>query len=52
MHIALYSRGFVTDDLANIRLLLDELQREEITAVIYEPFYHSLQPHGVRCDTG
>jgi len=45
MHIALYSRGFITEDLANIRSLLDELQREEITPVIYEPFYHSLQPH-------
>ncbi len=45
MHIAIYSRGFITEDLANIQLLLDELLREEITAVIYEPFYHTLQPH-------
>ncbi len=45
MQIAIYSRGFITEDLANIRLLLDELQRQEIVPVIYEPFYHSLQPH-------
>jgi NAD+ kinase len=45
MQIAIYSRGFITEDLANIRLLLDELQREEIVPVIYEPFYHSLKPH-------
>ncbi len=25
--------------------MLDELQREEITAIIYAPFYRSLQPH-------
>jgi NAD+ kinase len=45
MRVALYSRGFITEDLSNIQLLLDELQREEITAIIYEPFYRSLQPH-------
>lgn len=45
MQIAIYSRGFVADDLPNIQLLLDELQREEIDAIIYEPFYRSLQPH-------
>jgi NAD+ kinase len=45
MQIAIYSRGFITEDLANIRLLLDELQGHDIVPVIYEPFYHSLQPH-------
>jgi len=45
MQIALYSRGFITADLGNIKLLLDELQRQEITPVMYEPFYRSLQPH-------
>ncbi|MBO9731769.1 MAG: NAD kinase [Chitinophaga sp.] len=45
MHVALYSRGFITEDIANIRLLLEELQRAEIEAIIYEPFYRTLQQH-------
>ncbi|MCW3462119.1 NAD kinase [Chitinophaga nivalis] len=45
MQVALYSRGFITEDIANIRLLLDELQRAEIEAIIYEPFYQTLQLH-------
>lgn len=45
MQIAIYSRGFITEDLPNIQLLLTELQQEEIEAVIYEPFYRSLQSH-------
>lgn len=42
MQVALYSRGFISEDIANIRLLLDELQRAEITATFYEPFYRIL----------
>ncbi|MGO4294219.1 NAD kinase [Chitinophaga sp. RAB17] len=45
MQVALYSRGFITEDIANIRLLLEELQRAEIEAIIYEPFYRTLQQH-------
>ncbi|CAL1520808.1 NAD kinase [Chitinophaga sp. MM2321] len=45
MQVALYSRGFITEDIANIRLLLDELQRAEIEAIIYEPFFRTLQQH-------
>ncbi|MDQ0105735.1 NAD+ kinase [Chitinophaga terrae (ex Kim and Jung 2007)] len=45
MQVALYSRGFITEDIANIRLLLEELRRAEIEAVIYEPFYRTLQEH-------
>lgn len=45
MHVALYSRGFVKEDLEDIRLLLDELKRQEITPVVYEPFYRELRPH-------
>lgn len=45
MQVALYSRGFITEDIANIRLLLEELRRAEIQAVIYEPFYRTLQEH-------
>ncbi|MBV8254391.1 MAG: NAD kinase [Chitinophaga sp.] len=45
MQVALYSRGFITEDISNIRLLLDELNRAEITAIIYEPFYRTLQQH-------
>lgn len=45
MQVALYSRGFITEDISNIRLLLEELQRAEIEAIIYEPFYRTLQQH-------
>ncbi|AWO01218.1 NAD kinase [Chitinophaga alhagiae] len=45
MHVALYSRGFVKEDLEDIRLLLDELNRQEITPVVYEPFFKELRPH-------
>ncbi|GEP94821.1 NAD kinase [Chitinophaga cymbidii] len=45
MHVALYSRGFVREDLEDIQLLLDELKRQEITPVVYEPFYRELRPH-------
>lgn len=45
MHVALYSRGFVKEDLEDIQLLLDELKRQEITPVVYEPFYKELRPH-------
>jgi len=45
MQIAIYSRGFVKEDLPIIQLLLDELQREEINTVIYEPFCRSLEPY-------
>lgn len=45
MQIAIYSRGFVTEDLPIIQLLLNELQREEIDAIIYEPFYKGLEPY-------
>ncbi|PSL48993.1 NAD+ kinase [Chitinophaga niastensis] len=45
MQVALYSRGFITEDIANIRLLLEELQRAEIEAIIYEPFFRTLQQH-------
>jgi NAD+ kinase len=45
MQVALYSRGFITEDIANIRLLLEELQRAEIESIIYEPFYRTLQQH-------
>ncbi|SEW04341.1 NAD kinase [Chitinophaga arvensicola] len=45
MQVALYSRGFITEDISNIRLLLEELKRAEITAIIYEPFFRTLQQH-------
>jgi NAD+ kinase len=45
MQIAIYSRGFVREDLPIIQLLLNELAREEIGVIIYEPFCKSLQPH-------
>jgi NAD+ kinase len=45
MQIAIYSRGFVKEDLPIIQLLLDELEREEIDAIIYAPFGQSLQPY-------
>ncbi|SHM29505.1 NAD+ kinase [Chitinophaga jiangningensis] len=45
MQVALYSRGFITEDITNIRLLLDELHRVEITAILYEPFYRTLVQH-------
>lgn len=45
MQVALYSRGFITEDIANIRLLLEELQRAEIESIIYEPFYRTLEQH-------
>lgn len=45
MNVALYSRGFVKDDLEDISVLMDELNRQEITPVIYEPFYRELRPH-------
>jgi NAD+ kinase len=45
MHVALYSRGFVKEDLEDIRFLLEELNRQEITPVIFEPFYRELRPH-------
>ncbi|MFY0253310.1 NAD kinase [Chitinophaga sp. 30R24] len=45
MQVALYSRGFITEDIGNIRLLLEELKRAEIEAIIYEPFFGTLQQH-------
>lgn len=45
MHIAIYSRGFVKEDLPIIQFLLDELAREDMETVIYQPFCESLQPH-------
>jgi len=45
MHVALYSRGFVKEDLEDIRFLLEELNRQEITPVIFEPLYRELRPH-------
>jgi NAD+ kinase len=45
MQIAIYSRGFVKEDLPIIQLLLDELQREEIDTIIYDPFCRALEPH-------
>jgi len=45
MHIAIYSRGFVREDLPIIQLLLDELAREDMETVIYQPFCESLQPY-------
>jgi NAD+ kinase len=45
MQIAIYSRGFVKEDLPIIQLLLDELQREEIDTIIYEPFCRALEPN-------
>lgn len=45
MQVALYSRGFITEDISNIRLLLEELKRAEITAIINEPFFLTLQQH-------
>lgn len=45
MQIAIYSRGFVKEDLPIIQLLLDELQRAEIDTIIYEPFCRSLEPY-------
>jgi len=45
MQIAIYSRGFVREDLPIIQLLLNELAREEIDVIIYEAFFQALQPH-------
>lgn len=45
MHVALYSRGFVQEDLEDIQLLLDELGRQEITPVVYEPFFKEIRQH-------
>lgn len=45
MQIAIYSRGFNQDDINDIGLLLGELMRQEITPVIFEPFYKELKPH-------
>jgi NAD+ kinase len=45
MQIAIYSRGFVREDLPIIQLLLNELAREEIDVIIYEAFFRALQPH-------
>jgi NAD+ kinase len=45
MQIAIYSRGFVKEDLPIIQLLLDELHREEISTLIYQPFYQALEPY-------
>ncbi|MFB6457715.1 NAD kinase [Chitinophaga sp. Hz27] len=45
MQVALYSRGFITEDISNIRLLLDELERAEISSIIYEPFLRTLEQH-------
>jgi NAD+ kinase len=45
MQIAIYSRGFVKEDLPIIQLLLDELQREEISTIVYQPFWQALEPH-------
>ncbi|WP_346316697.1 NAD kinase [Chitinophaga sp. YIM B06452] len=45
MHVALYSRGFVQEDLEDIQLLLDELGRQEITPVVYEPFFKEIRLH-------
>ncbi|MGN7719948.1 NAD kinase [Chitinophaga sp. 22620] len=45
MHVALYSRGFVQEDLEDIQLLLDELARQEITPVVYEPFFKEIRQH-------
>ncbi|SFE25113.1 NAD+ kinase [Chitinophaga sp. CF118] len=45
MQIAIYSRGFVKEDLPIIQLLLDELQREEIDTIVYEPFWQALEPN-------
>ncbi|WP_341842471.1 NAD kinase [Chitinophaga caseinilytica] len=45
MHVALYSRGFVKEDLEDIQLLLNELARQEIVPVVYEPLYKELCAH-------
>ncbi|RPD40441.1 NAD kinase [Chitinophaga barathri] len=45
MHVALYSRGFVKEDLEDIQLLLDELGGQEITPVVYEPFFKEIRQH-------
>ena len=45
MQIAIYSRGFVKEDLPIIQLLLDELQRVEISIIVYQPFWQALEPH-------
>ncbi|ASZ10646.1 NAD kinase [Chitinophaga pendula] len=45
MQIALYSRGFITEDLGSIQFLLDQLLREDIEILVYEPFYSSIKAH-------
>ncbi len=45
MQVALYSRDLLQKILSNIRLLLEELKRAEIEAIIYEPFFTTLQQH-------
>ncbi|MGN6509889.1 MAG: NAD kinase [Chitinophaga sp.] len=45
MHVALYSRGFVKEDLEDLQLLLDELGRQEIIPVVYEPFFKEIGQH-------
>lgn len=45
MQIALYSRGFITEEVDNVLLLLAELESNSITPIIFEPFYQTLRPH-------
>lgn len=45
MQIAIYSRGFVKEDLPIIQLLLDELERAEISTIVYQPFWQALEPN-------
>jgi NAD+ kinase len=45
MQIAIYSRGFIKEDLPYIQVLLDELEREEIDTIVYAPFFEGVNAH-------
>ncbi|PUZ29794.1 NAD kinase [Chitinophaga parva] len=45
MQIALYSRGFITEEVDNVLLLLAELDNHAITPIVFEPFYQTLKPY-------
>lgn len=42
MKIAIYSRAIDYEQQADVQQLLDELQREKITPVIYQPFFEKI----------
>ncbi|HEY1202810.1 MAG TPA: NAD(+) kinase, partial [Niastella sp.] len=43
MKVAIYSRVIDEDQYNKVQQLLDELDKENITPVIYQPFYEMIQ---------